>query len=86
MAVGHSKIRINDVKETMDQRKRSRVKVKKASLMVRKVGEKQYCVVAVPSGYVLKRYEREEDAMEAMNDPVKRMFWEVWGSNEMVFE
>lgn len=85
MAVGHSKIRVSDVKETMDRRNR-KVKVKKASLMVRKVGERQYCVVAVPSGYVLKRYEREEDAIEAMNDPVKRMFWEVWGSNELVFE
>ena len=85
MAVGHAKIRVSDVKETMDRRKR-KVRVKKASLMVRKVGERQYCVVAVPSGYVLKRYEREEDAMEAMNDPVKRMFWEVWGSNEMIFE
>lgn len=54
--------------------------------MVRKVGERQYCVVAVPSGYVLKRYDAEQDAIEAMNDPVKRMFWEVWGSNEMIFE
>ena len=85
MAVGHAKIRVSDVKETMDRRKR-KVRVKKASLMGRKVGERQYCVVAGPSGYVLKRYEREEDAMEAMNDPVKRMFWEVWGSNEMIFE
>lgn len=85
MAVGHSKIRVSDAQQTMDQRSR-KVRVKKASLMVRKVGERQYCVVAVPSGYVLKRYDAEQDAIEAMNDPVKRMFWEVWGSNEMIFE
>lgn len=85
MAVGHAKIRINDVKETMDRRSR-KVRVKKASLMVRKMGMKHYCVVSVPGGYVLKRYEKEEEAIQAMNDPVKRMFWEVWGSNELVYE